>query len=326
MKKQEKLTIITAFFDIGRATMDYDNCEPRSFERYLTYFEDWARVRNDVIVYAQKGFGDKILAVREKFGLGEKTKIVEIDDVFAIESELLARMEKVEEDKGYLDFRFFSSEVSNTAKYNYVMLMKYYFLKDASEKYVKDGDLAWIDLGFNHGGDCYSKPEEFDFELKNKSTTDKVQLFALPGKNIEKINPVRSLQYQSEHIHGAPIVCPAAKSAALYKECIDAMDALLRVGCMDDDQQLLLMAVRNNPDLFEVKTSFWFMPIKDYLGGDHLSVKPAFQNKANGGKRKDTTTDKLRRMKWRMTGGKYKKEVFLARQKKIANEEWPDAS
>lgn len=325
MKKQDNLTIITAFFDIGRGDMKYDNCEPRSFGRYFSYFDGWARVRNNMIVYTQKGLGAKVLEIRKKFGLGDKTKVIEIDNIFAIEPELLARMEKVEKDRGFLDFRFFSSEVSNTAKYNYVMLMKYYFLKNTSEKYIKDGVLTWIDFGFNHGGECYSKPEEFDFELKNKLASDKVTLFALPGKDVERINPVRSLQYQSEHIHGAPIVCPAAKSIALYKECVDAMNTLLRIGCIDDDQQLLLMAVRNNPDLFEVKTSFWFMPIKDYLGGDHLSVKPAFENKANGIQPKDTIINKMRRIKWRLTGGEYKKEDFLARQEKIANEEWPNA-
>ena len=325
MKKQEELTIVTAFFDIGRGDMDYDNCEPRSFGRYLNYFKAWARLKNDMVVYTQKGLGKKIMEVRDEYGLSDKTTIIEIDNIFSVEPDLLSRMEKVEKDDGYLDFRFFPYEISNNAKYNYIMLMKYYFLKDVSERYRKSGNLAWIDFGFNHGGDCYTNPEEFSFELKSKSKIDKIQLYVLPGKNVDKINPIRSLQYQSEHIEGALIVCPAVMSADFYKECVDAMDALLRVGCMDDDQQLLLMAYRNRPELFETKTVFWFMPIKEYLGGDHLTINESFLKKANGEHPKKTIMGKMRYIKWRVTGGKKKKEEFLARQERIIDEEWPDA-
>ena len=319
-----KLTIITAFFDIGRGDMSYDNCEPRSFERYLGYFKGWARVKNDMIIYAQKGLGEKIMNVRRKFGLEDKTKIVEIDNVYALEPGLVERMKKVENDEAFLNFRFFSSEISNTAEYNYVMLMKYYFLRDAAAKYAKDDDLVWIDFGFNHGGKCYSNPEEFDFELKPSCKISKVQLFALPGKKIENISPIRSLQYQSEHIEGAPIVCPARLSSELYSECVAAMDALIRIGCIDDDQQLLLMSWRNNPELFEIKASYWFMPIKEYLGGAHLSISPVFQEKMEGGYSRRRYLSGLRFVKRKITGRKTRKEDFLSRQGQIADEEWPN--
>ena len=45
------------------------------------------------------------------------------------------------------------------------MLLKQWCVKDAVEKGIAKGMIAWIDFGYNHGGKYYLKKEEFDFEL-----------------------------------------------------------------------------------------------------------------------------------------------------------------
>ena len=51
----------------------------------------------------------------------------------------------------------------------------------------------------------------------------------------------------------------------------EAMWALMMLDTYDDDQQLLLMAVKREPSIFLIQESDWFLPIR-YLGGEHLDI------------------------------------------------------
>ena len=92
----DNTTLVTAFFDIGRSDFNYANCEPRSFDKYLSYFSFWARVKNELIIYTQPGLEDRIMEVRKGYGLGNKTKIITIDNIYNIEPDLFQRMVKIE--------------------------------------------------------------------------------------------------------------------------------------------------------------------------------------------------------------------------------------
>ena len=315
--------LVTAFFDIGRGDMDYKNCEPRSFQKYLDYFRFWARVKNDLIVFTQSGLSEKILEVRRDFGLESKTMIVEIEDIFNCEHDLYEKMKKIEQNEDFRKFRFFESEVSNTAAYDYVMLMKYFFLKEAAVKCPKHNNLIWMDFGFNHGGQCFPKSEEFDFKISCEEQ-EKVSLYCLPGKKLDTISLIDSLQYQIDHIAGCPIVAPSNRAKELYYECIEMMRGLVLLGCIDDDQQLLLMAYRDNPELFCVKEADWFLPLKKYLGGQHLSVAEDFINRKQPPRDERTG---LRRNIGRIKRGVLKKNVdsddFMARVDEKCRQYWP---
>ena len=166
----------------------------------------------------------------------------------------------------FLDFRFFNDEVSNTAKYDYVMLLKYYFMKDASGNKDAKDNIFWIDFGFNHGGQVFSSPEEFDFLIHGDKLT-KIQLYTLPNKDVAKVCSIDSLQYQLDTICGSPVVAPKEKCSELYEYCKESMNSLLSLDCIDDDQQLLLMATRSHEKEFELHESDWFMPLRDFWGG-----------------------------------------------------------
>ena len=321
--RDENPLIVTAFFDIGRGDMNYKNCEPRSFQKYLEYFRFWARVKNHLVVFTQVGLSDKIMEVRRNFGLELKTTIIEIENIFDCERELYEKMKKIEQNEDFKKFRFFESEVSNTAAYDYIMLMKYYSLKEAATKFPKYNNLIWMDFGFNHGGQCLSKSEEFDFKV-SCDMLDKISLYSLPDKQIDKISLIDSLQYQIDHIAGDIIVTPTNLAKDFYDKCTEAMKGLILLGCIDDDQQLLLMAYRSTPELFIVKEADWFLPLKEYLGGQHLSVVDSFVN------RKQPPQDErssLRRYIGRIKRYLLKKNIdsddFMARVDEKCRRYWP---
>jgi protein YibB len=263
-----EITIVTAFFDIGRA--EFKNTHlTRTNEQYFEYFRFWARMKNKLIVYTDSISAQRVKNIRKEFGLEGKTIVITIDNVYEIEPDIYKCMLKVSESLDFKSFRYFENAMSNRANYDYVMLMKYWCMKRTVEQNLADGMIAWMDFGFNHGGKCYINPEEFDFEWKFDFNS-KIQIFSfrLP----DTVSGVTSLQFLFDTIMGCPVLCPSQYCEDLWVLVKDAMEALLMIDCIDDDQQLLLMAYKRRSDLFEVHKSNWFMPLKEY-GGEHLTVR-----------------------------------------------------
>ena len=94
----KELTIITAFFDIGRENFKEFS---RSNDQYLEYFKFWARIQNNLVVYTNKIMAKKVEEVRREFGLLDKTKVVVIDDYLNIEPEIYKSMEKISKMKHF---------------------------------------------------------------------------------------------------------------------------------------------------------------------------------------------------------------------------------
>ena len=116
-----ELTIVTAFFDIGRK--DFKGA-PRSNQKYAEFFEFWARIQNKIVVYTDSVMAKEVKRIRKKFGLLDKTEVVIIDDVSIIEPELLNKMEKISKNKEFLSFRYMDNFADNNAKYDYIMFLK----------------------------------------------------------------------------------------------------------------------------------------------------------------------------------------------------------
>lgn len=263
----DKISIVTAFFDIGRKNF---KGIPRTNNVYLGYFKFWARLRNDIVIYTESSMQNEILNIRKEFGLENRTKIVIIDDIEEIEPDILKQMESIYNGYWFKRFRIIPNATSNIPRYSYLMFLKVWFIKDAVEKGLVNGQVAWVDFGFNHGGKLYIYPEDFDFEWQYPFS-DKIHLFyrkKLDQKPIYEI--VRRL---SDCIMGAPFVLPSHYAPTFYKRIKQSINLLLLMGLYDDDQSLLLMAYRSEPEIFEMHLSDWFLPLKEY-GGKHLRIRP----------------------------------------------------
>lgn len=262
------LTIVTSFFDIGRKNSLVKGMA-RSSNDYLSYFRVWARMKNNLIVYTQSDLKDSVLKIRDEFGLLDKTRVVVIDDIYSIMPEYFEKMREIENNPAFSEFRFYNKAMSNQAKYCYLVLLQYWFIQDAvSNGWINDF-VAWIDFGFNHGNKYYTNEEEFAY-CWNYEFERKINCFAL--FNPKQISSIDSLQFQKDCIMGGVIVLPKEKADSLWKYVIEAERALFMLDCMDDDQQLLLMAYKMNEDDFVIRICDWFQPLK-ICGGDHLTVK-----------------------------------------------------
>lgn len=258
--------IVSAFWDVGRA----ENCElPRSNERYYKEFEAWARIQNYLIIYTDKYSEERIRSIRKNYGLEEKTKII-VNDVFTLEESTFHKMCAAEANSSFVDFRYRPEAMENKAKFNYAWFMKYWCLADATQYASEDDVFAWFDFGFNHLDKCYSRMEEFDFLWTLNKEVKKVQIYSLkPVGNIEIIDV---LQFMQDTVMGVFLLVPSSMAKEFWNTIREAMRSLLMIGCIDDDQVLMLMAAKWRPDLVDLNISeWWYMPLKEN-GANHLSV------------------------------------------------------
>jgi hypothetical protein len=156
--------------------------------------------------------------------------------------------------------------------------MKYWCLADAT-KYVADDDVfAWFDFGFNHIDVCYTHMEEFDFVWRLNRDVDKVQVFSLV--DTKHITPLSTLQFMEDSIMGVFHIIPAKCACDFWYAIREAMEALLTLGCIDDDQELILIASKNYPELIDVNVCRqWYLPLKEW-GASHLSTKEVPNDKS----------------------------------------------
>lgn len=52
-----ELTIVTAFFDIGRKNL---KDAPRSNQKYAEFFKFWARIKNKIVVYTDSAMAKEV--------------------------------------------------------------------------------------------------------------------------------------------------------------------------------------------------------------------------------------------------------------------------
>ena len=265
--------IVTAFWDVGRG----DNCLlPRTNERYYREFSEWARIRNRLIVYTDKQSEDTVKKIRNGYGLLDRTIVVVIEDIFSVENSLYEKMKTVEKDPEYLASRFRPDAMETRANFDYAWMLKYWAIADSRKYISKDDIIAWFDFGFNHINACYSDMSEFDFLWTLEQPIDKIKVYSL--KDINDVNVFNSLQFQSDNIMGVFYLLPASMAPLFWKYVREAAVALLEIQCIDDDQQLVLMACKSHPEAFDVHVSDrWYLALKEN-GANHLTVLKHINN------------------------------------------------
>lgn len=265
----DEITIVTAYFNIGREKWKgYE----RGDNKYVNYFDFWAKIKNNIIVYTDKNLVNKVYEIREKYGLKEKTKVIAINNLYDIDVLLYNRMKEVMENEISLNFHFYKEikrpEAWNV-EYNYVTFLKYYFVNKAVIDFNLNGLVSWLDFGFNHGGDLgLTDTNDFNF-CWQYNFSKKIHLFAV--KKIEEKRPIFDIiRNLDTYIMGGIMVAPSYMWGDFYNLARQSIISLLDCGFCDDDQTIALMAYYKNPDLFEIhNVEFWFDGIKNF-GGEHF--------------------------------------------------------
>ena len=273
----KEIEIVTAFFSINRENWKGFQ---RSDELYFNYFKEWAKLKNNIIVYTEKEeLKEQILSFRSDLGLKDKTKVVVIPDISEIAPALLSEMQSVAKEPIHKKFRLMPEhpEVWN-ATYDYVMLLKMWCCADAVEKgYAKDM-VAWMDFGYNHGGTIIDSTSNFNY-LWTYDFPEKINVFLI--QELDK-RPIFDIIFSMDtYIMGMMIVASANLWGQFWNMMQENMRKLISVGIIDDDQNVILMCLREHPELFNTYKSSWQMPLKQF-GGEHLKLSKVAQKDSMG--------------------------------------------
>ncbi|MBR6533536.1 MAG: lipopolysaccharide biosynthesis protein [Clostridia bacterium] len=247
-----EIVIVTAFFDIDRKNFNNLN-QKRSNKKYFDYFKFWSKIQNTLIIYCDPENVDIIKQIRGT-NLLDKTIVIPIN-IEKIEPQLLDKMKNVEQDKRFQELRHHKNDISNTALYNYIMLLKWWCVQDASERLQYDCAIAWIDFGFNHGDSFYLDSNDFNFLWQYNYPEEKLNAFCLNDPS--KVSLLDSLIYQFDCFTGT-FVIPSNRAFEFWTYIKDAMSSLVDIGCIDDDQFLMLMVYKKHPEIFNIQISNWF--------------------------------------------------------------------
>jgi len=264
----EQVTIVTAFVDIGRGEWGGVKngelipsyiCRPT--EIYFNRFEKLTKLKNPIVCFTETKFFDRIKKMREDIAL------IAIDSLFDDHKHLITAIERIQSDPLFIGFvRDKASPERWSPQYVMINLMKSFFVNYVVEQNLSQtGTVAWIDFGYARKDDTCPVGLDWKFDTK-----DKINLFAnVPQFDHKPIFDI--VRTGVVYVQGCHIVAPAHKWKLLRDMVNAALANLLNVGLIDDDQTLLLMALRSSPDDFLVQYnggSDWFTIFNNFHHDD----------------------------------------------------------
>jgi protein YibB len=248
-----KISIVTAFFDIGRGDWRTDvqkNGGPlphylqRSVDKYLDHFRRMCEIDTEIIVYTSPDLVEKIQSV------SEKVKVVAYD-YFNIHSELRDRIDSIQKSPVFLQ-KINPYQVRNpeywSKDYVGVTSLKAFYIKDAFDRGLITNDWAsWVDFGYCRDDEHIplSKKWEYDF------TPGKMHYFNYrnpTGPSDVNIAIFNNLVY----IIGGVFVGERESWNLLNDSMKQSLEVLMDKNMVDDDQGLLLMSYFMNPEKYEL--------------------------------------------------------------------------
>lgn len=260
----EKVSIVTAFVDIGRDKwtgikngQQIPQFIKRDVDTYFERFERLAKLKNPIVVFTESKFVERIQSIREDI------VVIDVADIFQDHAHVINRIKSIQESSSFIRFvdRKYAPEYWSP-EYVLINFLKSHFVNYAVEEGLcPTNTSAWIDFGYVR--DDTFCPEGMEWKF---NTDGDINLFSNTPHTHDM--PIFELiKHGDVVIQGCHIVAPNGMWASLKNLMNGALTTLFNVGFVDDDQTLLLMAYRAAPHLFKINPGNsidWFVIFKDY--------------------------------------------------------------
>lgn len=245
------LTIITAFYDIGRSKWTgFIGGHPlpsylkRTTDQYFECFERMLKLDNDIVVFTSPDLVERF----DKYKVQKPNLAVIPYEFHNAHPDIREKIKTIQNDpKFYQMVRHpFLPEYWEP---NYVLIntLKSYFVTKAIDIGVILTDLvAWLDF-------AYARPEvvvpnswSYDFD------PEKIHFFSGKRNVPQAIDIKEVIIHNYVFIHGCHIVAHKNKWPFLRDNVFSSLDILFENNWCDDDQTLLLMSYIKNPSEYEI--------------------------------------------------------------------------
>lgn len=269
------ISIVTAFFDIGRGEIDtavYPSYLKRTNENYFEYFKNLASLENEMIVFTSAEFKGRILEIRK----GRPTKVVVMNLEKKFRRQLL-RIKEIQEDEEFrakvnkdmlINIEYWSPE--------YVLInnLKAFFVNYAVNRNLVSSEMAaWIDFGYVREPETLNSIRKWDYPFE----MDRMHFFTIRRNcRLKKVEDVHDAIFNNRvFIIGGSIVEKKENWKKFYRLLRKYQNEFLNSGIVDDDQGLFMMCLFRNRKMFKLNylgKDRWFFLFKKY------GKKTAFRN------------------------------------------------
>ncbi|HTY48656.1 MAG TPA: WlaTC/HtrL family glycosyltransferase [Steroidobacteraceae bacterium] len=255
----DDVTLITAFFDIGRGAWGARGRRAfaRGVEDYLGYFANLAKIRNRMVVFVDEHLAPEVLRLRREAGNEAATIIYTHPDLLG-DAVLAPLRQLIAARMTPLFSRFVwrpDAPEYRSPQYVLVNVLKAPLVCAAIALGDVTAQAAWIDFGYCRDARRFDPAQPWRFQANGR-----MNLFHLYPLDERPVFEVVRRGYV--YFMGGSIIGPAQCWPAFRGELDSALRSLTECGLIDDDQTLLLMAWRRNPQSYlvhPVHPSDWFV-------------------------------------------------------------------
>ena len=243
------ITIVTAFYDIGRGDWTPDKGLPaylqRTTETYIERFSHMAQMENEMVVFSTPDIIEKLQPLR-----GDRpTKFISLD-IFEKYAKLIEEIGNIQSNENFQKM-IHPSQRANPEYWNphYVVVnyLKSIFVNVAIKNNFATNELvSWLDFGYCRTADKVpaSKKWSYDFDV------NKMHLFNYKDYDNKGIQDIISTN--DVYILGAKIVGGRTAWPKFEEYMKESLILLGSHGMVDDDQTLMLISYVKHPELFEL--------------------------------------------------------------------------
>ena len=255
MKEKTDITIVTAFFNIGRGKIENEVSKnlKRGTDVYLSYFSYLAELDNDMIIFTEEKYKEKIQKMRKN----KKTKIITFD-LNKKFSKIIKKIREIQENNEFRK-RINPDEIHNLEYWlpEYVLInnMKSYLIKTAIiKKMIKTELVAWIDFGYIRNREILNNVKKWEYNFDK----EKIHFFNIftkrkLNKKLKKKEDVYNFIFNNDTIIiGGVIVGATSKWNEFYKKLRRAQNDLLIENIVDDDQGVYIKTYFENKKMFKL--------------------------------------------------------------------------
>lgn len=263
-----EITIVTAFFDIGRggwsAEQGYAVHLERSSDQYFEYFKNLAILKNKIIVFTSDNFKDRIKSIRGD--LPTEIICLDLDKRFKTHLDAIERIMISDFFKSQIKPEQLKNPECWSPKYVLINNLKSYFVCKAIRLgFVQTEAAAWVDFGYFRSISILNNITlwQYPFNL------NKVNLFTIKKKfPLKSRTPTWSELLNSKvYFIGGCTVTSKATWLEFHKLVWETQQEFIENGVVDDDQNIVLKTFLKQPDLFKVNflgKNEWFALFAKY--------------------------------------------------------------
>lgn len=263
----DDITIVTAFFDIGRGDIsadDYPDFLKRTADTYFEYFANLATLENDMVIFTSQNFVEKIKQLRQ----GKPTKIIAFN--FHNKLKLIRnKIANIQQSQQFIER--IRPDLRNNIEYwsaDYVLVtnLKTYFVNKAiADGLVQTNLVAWVDFGYVRSIDTLNDIKKWRYDFNN----DKINFFSITKKALPTNHAqVLSCIFENKvYIIGGATVANQQTWQQFLPLLYRNQKSLLNQNIVDDDQGLYMMCLFQNPSLFKLHylgKKQWFALFRKY--------------------------------------------------------------